>query len=204
YVERGEELTGVGGFPVYRVARFVEKPNRELAEVFVSAGTYSWNSGMFVWPVSLIRQEFERYMPALFDGLSSIGAAMSRSDARKIFLQTWPTLPKQTIDYGVMEKSDRVVVVPVDIGWNDVGSWGAVYEVSDKDEHGNVLVGRHLAIDTIRSLVYSPDRLIATVGISDLVIVDTGDVLLICPRERAQGVRQLVAILQARGETDLL
>jgi mannose-1-phosphate guanylyltransferase len=204
YVERGERLPTAGAGEAYRVARFVEKPDQARAEQFLAAGTYSWNSGMFVWRVERIREELQRHMPALFAGLAEIEAALGTPDAEATFQRVWPTLPRRSIDFGVMEHADRVAVLPADIGWNDVGSWPAVYEVSSADEQGNVVLGRHLGIDTTGSLIYSPDRLIATVGLADLIVVDAGDALLICPRSRAQEVKQLVAMLQERGWSDVL
>ena len=204
YVERGDSLADARGFAAYRVARFVEKPTRAVASEFVRAGTYSWNSGMFVWQVETIRWEFAKFMPDLFARLNEIGQAIGKVDEVAVFARTWPSLPKQTIDYGVMEKSDRVAVVPVDIGWSDVGSWSAVYDVSAKDDQDNVVVGNHITVDTVRSLVYSSGRLIATVGLEDMVVVDTGDTVLVCPRSRAQDVKRIVTMLQLQGETALL
>jgi mannose-1-phosphate guanylyltransferase len=204
YVERGAALPGAPGFETYRVARFIEKPSRERAEEFVRAGIYSWNSGMFVWRVKTIRQEFARLMPDLSARLNEIGQAFGTPEEAETFLRTWPSLPKQTIDYGVMEKSLRVAMIPVDIGWSDVGSWSAVYDVSAKDDQGNVVVGNHISVDTTGSLVYSSGRLVATVGLADMVVVDTGDITLVCARDRAQDVKKIVTILQSRGESALL
>jgi mannose-1-phosphate guanylyltransferase len=204
YVERGESLPDANDRPVYRVARFVEKPNRARAEEYVRRGTFSWNSGMFVWRVERILEELATQMPALRSGLEEIGAAIGTDRFEDVLRESWPRLPKDTIDYGVMEMASRVAVLPADIGWSDVGSWSAVYDVYKHDENGNVVVGQTVAIDTRGSLIYSPHRLIATVGVDDLVIVDTGDVLLICPRARAQDVKRIVTDLQARGETKYL
>jgi mannose-1-phosphate guanylyltransferase len=199
YVERGPELGQADRFTAYRVARFVEKPPRERAEEFVRAGTHAWNSGMFIWQVGRILEEMERYMPGLHAGLRKIGQAIGTPEAGETFARVWPSLPKETIDYGIMEKADRVAVVPVDIGWSDVGSWAAVYDVLPHDDAGNAVHGNVLAIDTHGSLISSPDRLVATIGVDNLVVVDAGDVVLICPRDRAQDVRRLVTLLQARG-----
>jgi mannose-1-phosphate guanylyltransferase len=206
YVERGQALPGVAQLPTYRVARFVEKPSRERAEMFVQAGTYSWNSGMFIWQVSRILEEMQRHMPALFAGLTAIGQSLDAPDAAEAFPRLWSTLPKETIDYGIMEKADRVAVLPVDIGWSDVGSWAAVYDVLPHDENGNAVVGPHLGVDTKATLIHNPDgkRLIATIGLDDVIVVDAGDVVLICPRSRAQDVRKLVALLQEGKQSEYL
>jgi mannose-1-phosphate guanylyltransferase len=204
YIERGDALPAAGGRAVYQVARFVEKPNRARAEEYVQRGTFSWNSGMFVWRVERILEELAVQMPALRAGLDEIGEALGTGRFDEVLAETWPHVPKDTIDYGVMEKAKQVAVVPADIGWSDVGSWSAVYDVYQHDDNGNVVVGRTVAVDTRGSLIYSPHRLIATVGVDDLIVVDTGDVLLICPRARAQDVKRIVTDLQARGETKYL
>jgi mannose-1-phosphate guanylyltransferase len=159
---------------------------------------------MFVWRVERILSELATQMPTLRSGLDAIGRAIGTERSENVLAETWPRLPKDTIDYGVMEKADQVAVLPADIGWSDVGSWSAVYDVYPHDENGNVVVGQSIAIDTRGSLIYSPHRLIATVGVDDLVVVDTGDVVLICPRARAQDVKRIVTDLQTRGETKYL
>ena len=199
YVRLGEELPPADGLEVHRVDSFEEKPSQERAEEFVSSGRYAWNSGMFVWKVSRILEELERHMPALYASLVEIEQAIGAPDEEERFLSAWGRIEPQTIDYGVMEKADRVAVLPVDIGWSDVGSWSAVYDVMPHDEEENALVGQVLAVDTARSLIYSPHRIIATVGLEDMIIVDTGDVLLICPRSRSQDVRRLVEMARERG-----
>ena len=201
YVERGEPLPSESGRSVYRVARFVEKPNRELAEEYVRLGTFSWNSGMFVWRVDRILEEIALHMPELSDGLEEIAAAFGTPHEKDTLKEVWPRLPKRSIDFGVMEKASQVAVLPANIGWSDVGSWATVFDVSPRDANGNVVVGKSLAIETTGSLIYSPHRMIATVGVQDLIVVDAGDVLLICPRSRAQDVKRIVAILQERGDT---
>lgn len=204
YVERGELLSHVGGFDVYRVARFVEKPGRALAEEFFANNRYSWNSGMFVWRVSRILEEMERHMPSLYSRLSRIEEAIGTSHAEETFKRVWPGIATEMIDYGVMEKADRVAVLPADIGWKDMGSWTAVYDVLPHDKEGNAIVGKHISHDTHGSLIYSPNRLVATVGLEDMIVVDTGDALLICPRSRAQEVKQLVDQLKQSGMGDYL
>ncbi len=181
------------------VARFVEKPNRARAEEFFRAGNYYWNAGMFVWTVSRILDEIAHLMPGLFEGLTAIERSLGTPAESETFEHVWPRLPNQTIDYGVMEKAERVAVVPVDLGWSDVGSWAAVYDLLPKDERANAVVGRHLSSDTQRSLIYSPRRLVATLGLDAMIVVDTDDVLLIAPRSRAQDVKLLVDRLKAEG-----
>ncbi len=204
YVERGEQLPSAGGFEVYRVARFVEKPNQARAEEFFASGKHSWNSGMFVWRVERILEEMERHMPTLYAGLAQIEAAIDTPQAGETMSRVWPGIATEMIDYGIMEKADRVAVLPVDIGWKDMGSWSAVYDVMPHDEAGNAVVGRHVSPDTKGTLIYSPHRLVATIGLEDMIVVDTGDALLICPRNRSQDVKRLVDMLKEQGEGDYL
>jgi len=204
YIERGEPLGRLGGFESFRVRRFVEKPDLRRAEEYLAVGNYTWNSGMFVWRINRILEEIERHMDALFAGLSSIDRTLGDPNTSEMVNEIFSTLPIQTIDYGVMEKAEKVAVVPVDIGWNDVGSWSAVYDVLPKDSQDNAVVGRHISPDTHHSLVYSPNKLVATIGLEDLIVVDTEDVLLITPRARAQDVRVLVELLKADGDSHYL
>lgn len=199
YIELGPALDPANGLEVYQVARFVEKPDLARAEEFVRSGRYAWNSGMFAWTVEQILREMERYMPALYSKLREIERSLDTSQADEVLQQVWPTLANETIDYGVMEKAERVAALPVEIGWNDVGSWASVYNVLPHDGEGNAVVGNHLSVGTSGSLIYSPDRLVATIGLEDMIVVDTGDVLMICPRSRAQDVKRLVEMLKARG-----
>ena len=204
YIERGEFLGMVGDFEGYEVARFVEKPDLARARTYLENGSYAWNSGMFIWEVSRILEEMSRHMPELYAGLSQIEASFETPEAQEVLERVFPTLPNETIDYGIMEKADKVAMLPVEIGWNDVGSWSAVYDVLPRDQADNVVVGRHLTPDTTGSLIYSPTRLVATVGLEDIVVVDTEDVLLICPRNRSQDVKKLVNILKSNGDSDYL
>lgn len=204
YIQRGQAITAGAPRPAYRVVGFTEKPPRAEAEQYLLGGLHSWNSGMFIWRARRILAEMEHQLPDLAAGLKEIEASIGGPDAESTLQRVWPTLPRTTIDYGIMEHADRVAVIPVDIGWNDVGSWASVYDVLAKDERGNVVVGEHLTTDTTGSLIYSPHRLVATAGLKDLVIIDTGDALLILPRERSQDVKDLVAQLQQARRSELL
>ncbi len=204
YIQRGEPLRSVDGIDAYRVVRFAEKPEGATAEQFLSTGEYAWNSGMFIWQVERILSEMEQHMPELYAGLIEIERGLETPEAERILARVWPNLPNETIDYGIMEKADRVAVLPVEIGWNDVGSWAAVYDVLPHDEHGNAVVGRHLTTGTRGSLVYAPKRLVATFGLEDIIVVDTEDVILIGPRSQSQDVKQLVAMFQAQEKAEAL
>lgn len=204
YIERGDELPIATAFSAYAVARFEEKPKRVKAEEFMRSGRHSWNSGMFIWRVDRILDEMQRQMPDLRAGLDTITSAVGTPDEANTLAAVWPTLPKNTIDYGVMEKAERVAVIPVEIGWNDVGSWSSVYDVLSKDDDGNAVVGQHLNIDSRGNLIHSPQRLVAAIGLENLIVVDTGDAILICPRDRAQDVKAIVSRLQQEGKKEYL
>lgn len=208
YIKQGESLDTVEGFPVFRAERFTEKPSPETAIHMVESGEYSWNSGMFLWRVDRILEEFQRQMPEFYVQLAEVEATLGPSGYGAGYEATlnrvWPQVTRQTIDYGVMEGAEDVVVIPVDIGWSDVGSWAIVSELLPADEEGNTVVGPHVGIDTQDTLVFGKKRLIATIGLEGMVIVDTEDALLVCAREREQEVRALVRELEARGETSYL
>lgn len=199
YVEQGEPLAPANGHAVFRVVKFTEKPDLATAQRFLAGGRHSWNSGLFTWRVDRIMAEFARHMPDLHAGLQEIAAALGTPDAPQTLARVFPTLPHQTIDYGIMERTDQVAVLPVDIGWTDIGSWATLLDVLEADAQGNVIrgPGQVVNLDTTRTLIYTAaGRLVATVGVEDLIIVDTPDALLVCPRERAQDVRKIVEELK--------
>ncbi len=204
YIEMGESLGQFGTHSAARVARFTEKPNPETARRFVESGRYLWNSGIFAWRASAIMAEMARWMPELYDRLTEIESAWATAPEDEVLDRLWKQVPTGTIDVGILEQSDRVAVVPTDVGWNDVGSWATLLDLLPVDEHGNVLIGNNLALDTRRSLVYSDDRLVAVLGLDELIVVDTNDVLLICPKDRAQEVKTLVDELARRERHEYL
>jgi mannose-1-phosphate guanylyltransferase len=206
YVGQGEALPAAGGHPVYRVVRFVEKPDLATAERFLAGGCHSWNSGLFAWRVDRILDEFSQHMPDLHAGLAEIGQALGTPAAEATLQRVFPTLPHQTIDYGIMERAADIAVLPVDIGWTDIGSWGTLLEVLDADEAGNVVRGPDpvFTLDTSNTLIYTAGRLVAAIGLENLVIVDSGDALLICPKERAEEVRHVVEWLKQTGREGYL
>ena len=204
YIEQGARLQAVSGYPAYHVKQFTEKPDRETANRMVADGRYSWNSGMFIWRVDRILEEFRRQMPDLYSQLTTIEAAVGTAGYEGTLADVWPQVRKETIDYGVMEGAADVVVIPADIGWSDVGSWASLAELLPSDEDENVIRGPHIGIDTQRTMVIGGRRLIATVGVEDLIIVDTEDALLVCSRGREQGVREIVRQLEGEGRHEYL
>jgi mannose-1-phosphate guanylyltransferase len=200
YICRDERVTDSEDVEAYRVRRFTEKPDLPTARKFLASGRYYWNSGMFIWRVADIMTEFRWQMPILYEQLTEIDAAVGTPQEKEVLERIWQDVENQTIDYGIMEGARNVAVIPVDIGWSDVGSWATLLDILPSDEKGNVVTGRHLGIDTKRTLVYSPHRLVATVGLADMIVVDTEDALLVCPKNRAQDVKKLVDALKARGK----
>lgn len=200
YIQQGEEIGKFRGKVVYKVLRFKEKPDEDYARQMLWGGDHVWNSGMFVWKVSTILAEFERQMPDLYASLMEISAAWNTPQRDEVVQRIWPTLREETIDYGIMEGAQKAAVIPaVDLGWSDVGSWDSLFEVLDTDQNGNIVMGgEHIGLETKDSLVYvhHTHRLIVTIGVSDLVVVDTGDVLLVCTKDKAQMVRQVVGQLR--------
>jgi mannose-1-phosphate guanylyltransferase len=193
YIELGDDL----GNGVRKVARFVEKPNRETAEKFLTGKRHLWNAGMFFFRVKDMTSLVEKHLPEL-------GAGIAKIDADASTLATiFPTLPSVSIDVGVMEKAEGLAVVPGDFGWNDIGSWESAWELGTKDADGNALEASSIAIDAKNNLVRSK-KAVAIVGVDDLVVVDTDDALLVMPRERAQDVRLVIEELKKRNAKNLL
>jgi len=200
YIERGEALTVVDGFEVYHALKFKEKPSEAMAAEFVADGEHSWNSGMFIWTATQVTREFERQLPGTAAKLNEAARAFDSATFAEAMARVWPTVEKQTIDYGIMEGAENVAVIPVDIGWSDVGSWASLLDILEPDENGNVIIGgHHVGVDTTGALVKS-DRLVATIGLNDVIIVDTEDALLVCAKERAQDVKRIVEKLQQQKE----
>ncbi len=204
YIEQGDALDAIGEFEVFEVVRFTEKPDLNTAIAFFASERYHWNSGMFIWRVDRIMAEFARQMPDLHNALEAIGAALGTPEAAEVTARVWQSVPRMSIDYGIMEGAENVAVVPIDIGWSDVGSWAALYDEAARAPGDNVVKsGELLAIDTEGCLVQS-DKLVTTVGLRDLVIVDTRDVLMLCPRERTQEVREIVRQLKTQKRSEYL
>jgi mannose-1-phosphate guanylyltransferase len=204
YIRVGEDRCLVNGREVFRVAQFVEKPSRQKAEQFLAEGKYLWNSGMFVWRADSIWHEVCRHLPQLARELAAVGRAAATDTPAAVLGEVYPRLPSVSIDVGVMERAQDIWVVPADIGWSDVGSWRALSDLLAPDALGNVMIGDHRGLDTAGCFIYSPKKLVATVGLTDLVVIETDDVLLICPKERDQDVRKLVDLLEREGRQDLL
>lgn len=204
YIETGDKLMDVGGVSVYRVRRFTEKPDEPTARRFVDGGRHFWNSGMFVWKVSAILDEIEQHLPRLHACLTELEGVLGTEEESAVLQRTWSVVENETIDFGVMEKADDVVAIPAEMGWSDVGSWASLMELLPSDGEGNVIVGRHVGLETKSSLIYSPHRLVTTVGVENIIVVDTEDAILICSADRAEDVKALVERLGEEGQHECL
>ncbi|MFQ5456259.1 MAG: mannose-1-phosphate guanylyltransferase/mannose-6-phosphate isomerase [Nitrospirota bacterium] len=184
---------------VYLVDRFVEKPDKETAIDYINNGNYYWNSGIFIWKTSRILEEIRLQLPDLDKSLKEIDK-IGEDDIKKedIIREIYSCIKPISIDNGIMEGADKVAVIPANIGWNDVGSWNALDEVSDRDINGNIINGNIIDIDSRDSIIYSGKRLVATIGLKDMVVVDTDDATLVCKKDKAQDVKRIVEELRDR------
>jgi mannose-1-phosphate guanylyltransferase len=207
YIQRGAILPEKYDYPVYRVLHFTEKPDELKARSMLASGDHSWNSGMFVWRVDCIVDEFSRQMPALKTSLDRIGKAWGTSEQETVLASEWPQLKPETIDYGIMEHASNVAVLPAGgLEWSDVGSWDSLFNVLLPDHQGNVVVNNELiSLDSCDSLLYTTEKkLVVTIGVENLIVIDSGDALLICRRDRAQEVRQVIETLKKTHREDYL
>lgn len=201
YIEKGEKLPGQD---LFEVVRFTEKPDLASATAMVESGDYLWNSGMFVWRVEVILKELAEHLPETGLALDRIGSAYGTNGYQEVLSREYSSLEPVSIDYGVMEKSRRVVVIEGDFGWNDVGSWTSLDEMQPSDDEGNVSMGDLITHDSHDNIVHAPEKLVAMIGIDGIVVVDTGDSILIADKDRVQDVRKVTEELRRRNRKDLL
>lgn len=207
YVERGKSVGTYAEQEGFEVLRFREKPDADTARQYVESGRYLWNSGIFCWRVDRIQDEFARWLPEIHIILNRIGAALGTLPFQEMLWSEWQLLPRDTtIDHGIMEHATRVATVPTDVGWNDVGSWDSLAALLPRDSKGNSItgVGDTIVLDTENTFVHSEEKLVAVVGVRDLIVVDMNDALLVMHQERAQDVKKVVNELKLRGRNDLL
>lgn len=177
---------------IHKVTTFAEKPNYATAVRFLESGDFLWNSGMFIWRIDTILEEISKYMPELNDGLEKIKSSLHSKDFDEAVTQVYGQLKSISIDYGIMEKSQKVFLTKGDFGWSDVGSWEEVYQLSEKHEDGNAIVGKVFTDMTTESYIYSPDKFTAVIGAENLIVINTKDALLICRRDKAQDVKKVI------------
>jgi mannose-1-phosphate guanylyltransferase len=191
YIHRGKCLRD----EVYTVRKFTEKPDAATAQQFIDSGEYYWNSGMFIWKVSTLMTMIEHYLPNLYHGLMKIKTALGTADEQSVIEEVFEEIESVSIDYGIMERAETTYVVPGDFGWNDVGSWAAMPEVWETDQEGNTFQGAIMALDSHDTIAYNNDGLTALIGVENLIVVKAGNAVLVCAKDQAQRVRDVVTKL---------
>ena len=202
YIEAGERLDLKAPLPVHAVKRFVEKPKRDAAEKMIAAGGHYWNAGMFVWRVSEILRAFDEHLPGTAKVVHSLADAVGTPRYEGVLAEVWEETDKTTIDYGILEKAQNVAVVPADIGWHDVGSWGRLAAIVQRAD--NWSSDGHVAIGSGDNYAWAPGKLVALVGVEGLIVVDTPDALLVASKEHAEEVKDVVDHLRREGQEELL
>ena len=201
YIEKGKQIATVNGEPVYAVATFKEKNDAERARAYVESGRFLWNSNMFVWKARTMLNLFAQFEPEMYALLEQIGQAVGTAGEAEAIREIYPKMKAIAIDNAIIERASTVATLEADIDWSDIGAWGALTDVLPVDGLGNLFNGDVLALDAKNVTAYGPkDKVIALVDVENLIVVDTGDALLICSRDASQKVRDVVAALAARGD----
>lgn len=188
----------------FEVERFVEKPDLETAKQYLATEQYLWNSGMFIWRISTILHNMEKYLPETYAGLCRIRDAIGTSEENEVLEKEFALFKSESIDYGIMEKADHIYTLPGSFGWDDVGSWNAVERIQPANEFGNVVHGNAVTVDTKRCIIQGNEKLIATVGLEDIIIVDTDDALLVCEKGDAGEIKKVLENLKICNRTEYL
>ena len=188
----------------FAVDRFVEKPNLETAKEYVASEQYLWNSGMFIWKISTILDNLREYLPEMYEGLGRIGDAVGSEEYEQVLEREFEAFSSESIDYGIMEKAKNIYILTGAFGWDDVGSWLAAGRIKQSNEFGNVINGNVVAVNTRNTIVQGGEKLIATVGLSDLIVVDTPDALLICEKDSAGDIKKVLENLRICNQTQYL
>jgi mannose-1-phosphate guanylyltransferase len=210
YIQRMGEALDARGFPVFAVRRFTEKPALSVAKEYAGSGDYHWNAGMFFWRVSTFLKNLQSHLPKTYAALEELAKTIGKSSYERGLRAVYPTLENISVDYAILEPATRqsgppqVFVIPAEVGWSDIGSWTAVYELLAKQAGQNILAGAGYTLDAEGNFLWSPEKFVAAIGVHDLVVVDTPDALLICPRERAQDVGRIVKRLEDERRKNLL
>jgi len=210
YIERFGDALGPSGCPAFAVRRFTEKPALDLAKQYVASGNFQWNAGMFFWRVSTFLDNLKMFLPKTCEALESLAESIGKKTYERRLRAIYAKLENISVDYAILENatrqegSPRVFVIPADVGWSDIGSWAAVYELLANQSGDNVLAGPGLALDASGNFLYSPTKFVAAIGIRDLIVVETPDALLLAPRDRAQEVAKIVKSLEERKLNKLL
>lgn len=204
YIEAGERVDSGSGPGFFRVRRFHEKPDRPRAEEYLNREGYYWNSGMFLWRPSVYLRAWEKYFPDSKNHLEAISESVGKESFGAVLSKEYPRLPSTSVDYGILEKAENVAVTPADLEWNDVGSWDALPDVLAPDRFGNVSLGNSISLDSAGCVFYSEDGLVAAVGLEDVIIISSGNAVLVCKKGESQKVKELVELIGKKGMKDYL
>jgi len=200
YIQRSEDRINLQDFQIYDVKCFTEKPDRATAEGFVQSGNYYWNSGIFVWSVSTILENIKTLMPELSKGLARIGKSVDTPDESNVIYNEYEKFDNISIDYGVMEKASNVKIIEADFIWDDVGSWLAIERLNKSDQNNNTILGEHCGLDTQGNIIIGDKgHLITTINVSDMIIVSTKDVTMVCNKNNAEDIKKLTDLLKEKG-----
>ncbi len=202
YIEAGDRLDVVGPVPVHKVKRFIEKPKKDAAEKLLAAGGHFWNAGMFVWRVDKILEAYREHLPKTGAALDALAGAIGSPRYESVLAEVWEETDRTTIDYGIAERAKNMAVVPADIGWQDVGNWSRLADIAAST--GSLAAVDHIEQDSAGNYVYAPGKTVVTIGVSDLIVVETDDVLLVATKDRAEEVKAVVDRLTREEKEHLL
>jgi len=200
YIQMAASRHAHGDVDVHKAISFKEKPDPAAAEEYVASWNYVWNSGMFVWSAKTIMHLFKQHAPEIYKLLAYYETAIGTPDEAKVFEEIYEAFPSISVDYAILEHAANIYVIPASIGWNDLGCWASLHEIMEKDENNNAVVGNFVGVDTQNCLIHSKERLVAAVGLSNMIVVDTGDVVLILPADRSQDIRELLDEVKKEGK----
>lgn len=204
YIEVGDKLDIEEGNSFYQVARFHEKPDRNLAVEYIKKGGYYWNSGIFMWRPSVYLEAWSRHLSSGNDSLLRIENAIGKEEMQRVIREEYPQLPSTSVDYGILEKADNVVVIPAEFGWNDVGSWDALFDILSSDSSGNIKIGESESLDSKGCLFFNPEGFTAAIGVEDIIVISDGTTVLVCKREESERVREIVKLAEKNGLKNIL
>ena len=202
YIEAGEPLDIKAPLPVLKVKRFIEKPKQDAAEKMIAAGGHYWNAGMFVWRVSAILDAYREHLPKTAQALDALGEAIGSPRYESVLAEVWEETDRTTVDYGIAERAKNMAVVPADIGWQDVGSWSRLADIVAASSGQSADL--YIALDSVGNYVYAPGKTTVTIGVNDLIVVETDDVLFIAAKDRAEEVKAVVDRLTREQKEHLL
>jgi len=200
YIQMSDSHRMHGDVDVHKAVSFKEKPDLKTAEEYVASWSYVWNSGMFIWSAKTIMRLFKQHAPDIHKLLVRYETAIGTPREAAVFEEIYEAFPSISVDYAILEHAGSIYVIPASIGWNDLGSWASLHEILERDENGNTVIGNFVGVDTQNCLIHSKERLVATVGLSNMIVVDTGDVVLILPEDRSQDIKALLDELKKEGK----